>query len=159
MKSLALVALLAALLLPSAAFAAASRGDAPELDLPTAAGSSVSLAALKGKPVYLSFFATWCGPCNDEAPALEATAKRFQSSGLAVVGVDEEESAAKAAAFAGKYGLTYPIALDVDGDSGDDFHVYATPTNVFINRDGSISSVHVGEMTPAEITAAVKNVL
>lgn len=160
MKRLVSALVLSALLIPTTAFALPERGDvAPALQLPTATGSSVSLAGLQGKPVYLSFFATWCGPCNDEAPALEAVAKRYQTSGLTVVGVDEEESAARAQAFAAKYGLTYPIALDTSGSTGDRFGVDATPTNVFIGRHGEVSAVVVGEMTPAQIDAAVKKLL
>lgn len=75
------------------------------------------------------------------------------------MGVDEEESAASAQAFASKYGLTYPIALDSNGAAGDDMGIDATPTNIFIGCDGRVSSVQVGEMTSSEVTAAVKKLL
>ena len=160
MKPLALALVLAAMLVPTAAFAVPQRGEpAPVLNLPAATGSPVSTAALRGKPVYLSFFATWCGPCNDEAPALEAVAEKYRAAGLVVVGVDEQESRARAQAFANKYGLTYPIALDTSGSVGDELGIDATPTNIFIDRAGNVSSVHVGEMTPAAIEAAVKGLL
>ena len=148
---------LAALLIPTAAYALPAPGTALKATMPTDTGSSVSIAALKGKPVYLNFFATWCGPCNDEASTLEAVAKA--NKGLDVIGVDEEESASSAQSFAAKYGLTYPIALDNSGAVGDQIGLYATPTNVFIDSSGHVSSVVVGEMTPAEINAAIKPLL
>lgn len=160
MKGLVLAALISSSLVPTAAYALPQRGaPVAPIDLPTASGSTVSLAALRGKPVYLSFFATWCGPCNDEAPMLQAVAKKYQSAGLTVIGIDEEESSAKAQRFASEYGLTFPIALDRNGSVGDDLGVYATPTNVFIDRDGHVSSVVVGEMSGAEIDAALKKLL
>ncbi|MGA2393052.1 MAG: TlpA disulfide reductase family protein [Candidatus Lustribacter sp.] len=149
---------LSAILIPTAASALPAPGTSLKTPtMPTAAGSSVSVAALQGKPVYLNFFATWCGPCNEEAPALEAVAKA--NKGLDVIGVDEEESASSAQSFAAKYGLTYPIALDQSGAVGDQMGLYATPTNVFIDSTGHVSSVVVGEMTPAEINAAIKPLL
>jgi cytochrome c biogenesis protein CcmG/thiol:disulfide interchange protein DsbE len=159
MKRLATALLISALLVPAAASAAPLYGGAGAQTMATAAGSSISLDELHGKPVYLSFFATWCGPCNEEAPALEAVAKKYQRSGLTVVGIDEQESQARAQAFASKYGLTYPIALDSNGALGDELGVEATPTNIFIDRDGNVSSVHVGEMSPAAMDAAVKRIL
>lgn len=160
MKRLFAALLMAALIAPAAASALPERGDTlGSLALPTASGSSVSLAALQGKPVYLNFFATWCGPCNDEAPTLEAVSKAFQGSGLAVIGVDEEDSRASVQSFAKEYGLTYPIAMDSDGTVGDDIGLYATPTNVFIDKTGHVSSVDVGEMTPAQIEATLKKLV
>ena len=121
-------------------------------------GSKFSLSSLKGKPVYLNFFASWCAPCNEEAPSVVSLAKKYHAKGLVVVGVDEQESADKAKGFADKYKMTYPIVLD-DGPMGKDYGVLALPVHVFIDRNGKISTYRLGEMNPGEIEDAIKKIV
>jgi len=152
-KLVMMAAALAATLLPAAAFAApASGAPAPQIDAQALSGAPVDLADLRGKPVYLSFFTSWCVYCNAEAPALEALSKTAADEGIQVIGIDEQESPAAAEAFAQKYGITYPIALDLTGAVGDAYGIDAYPTNVFIDAEGRVSYVQVGEMTPAQIS-------
>ena len=150
---------IAAAALPLAATAAPHAGDAaPAFDLPRTSGGSLSLASLKGKPIYLNFFASWCAPCNEEAPSVVRLYKKYHARGLVTVGVDEQEDRAKALEFAKKYGLPFPVVID-DGKMGSSYGAIALPVHVFIDRQGKISTYRLGEMEPAEIEAAIKKAL
>jgi len=141
------------------AAAASHAGDpAPAIVLPTVRRVPFVLAALRGRPVYLNFFATWCGPCNEEAPSVARLGREAAARGVMVVGVDELEDRARGLAFARRYGLPFPIALDDDGDAAHAFDGVGLPLNVFIGRDGRISTYRLGAMSPAEISAALRKI-
>lgn len=132
---------------------------APNWNEPTASGSALSLRSLRGKVVYLNFFATWCPPCNDEAPALNALQKRYAARGLQIVGVDELESAAKARSFVAKYGLVYPAVVD-NGTLQAQYGIYdGLPVHVFIGRHGVVRRIVTGEMTGKEMADEVRLLL
>lgn len=138
-------------------FAAVGR-IAPDWSEPTSTGARLSMGALRGKPVYLNFFATWCPPCNEEAPDVNALQKQYGALGLQTVGVDELENAKKAAQFVHKFGLVYPAIVD-DGALQSQFNVNGLPVHVFIDRKGVIRKIVTGEMTKSEISAAIKTIL
>ena len=142
------------------AVAAPHAGDAaPAFSLPRAKGAgNVSLDAYRGKALYLNFFASWCAPCNAEAPGIAKDYAKYRSRGLEVVGVDELEDRATALGFAKKY--RWPFAIGVDGGGvGRTYGVIALPVHVFIDRRGKISTYRLGEMEPGEIEDAIKKVL
>ncbi len=149
----------AALLAPAQVFAAPHPGDdvAP-FSLPAVTRGTVSLAAYKNKPVYLNFFASWCGPCNEEAAAVARFDRKYRRRGLAIVGIDEQEDNAKALAFARKYRWQFPVALD-DGEMGKRYGVYGLPVHVFIDKRGKLSTYRLGEMEPSEIEEAIRKIL
>jgi cytochrome c biogenesis protein CcmG/thiol:disulfide interchange protein DsbE len=137
---------------------AAVGAPAPAFDDATAGGGMLSSSALRGKAVYLNFFASWCPPCNAEAPALERLQRRYASRGLQIVGVDVLEDAAIARSFARKYGLTYPIVVD----GGALVHAYAVnglPVHAFIDRDGVLRAVVVGELDERQMIAHVRTLV
>lgn len=131
---------------------------APNWTEKTSTGSELTLSSLRGKAVYLNFFATWCPPCNQEAPSINALQKKYASRGLQVVGVDELENAKKAAQFVHKYGLVYPAVVD-DGTLQGQYNVNGLPVHVFIKRSGVIEKIVVGEMTKPAIAAAIQTIL
>lgn len=131
---------------------------APDWTLASVDGKTVELAALRGQAVYLNFFATWCDPCKAEAPSIDALARRYAPAGLRVVGIDEQESTAKARSFVEKLGLTYAVAAD-EGRVGDRYHVNGLPLHVFIKRDGTIATIRAGEMTEAAIEKQIRALL
>ena len=162
MKSLALILALAAAAAPAAAsasYATASGAVAPAITLPTASGGEFSLAAVRGRPVYLNFFATWCGPCNAEASGLEALALKYRDTDLAFAGIDVQENATRAEAFAQRHGLTYPIALDASGNVSSAYSLYATPTHVFIDREGRVVHVVVGYLDESRLDAYLQELV
>jgi len=159
-RSFAAALLALAAFAPSPVFAAVRAGDPePALTFPTATGKTLALASYKGKPVYLNFFATWCPPCNSEAPSVGKLASAYAKRGLAVIGVDELESGPKAQSFITQYHLSYPAVLDSDGSALRAFGGFGLPVHVFISRNGTVKLVHIGEMSRAEIEAAVKSIL
>ena len=131
---------------------------APAFDMPTATGQKLDIASLKGKAVYLNFFATWCPPCNEEAPDVVALQKQFGPNGLQVVGVDVLENAAKAKSFVDMHHITYPAVVD-DGTLRDAYRINGMPVHVFIDRQGVVRKIVVGEITKAEMTANVQAIL
>ncbi len=121
--------------------AALARGETPPVPavtLPAFDGPPVSLAALRGHPVVLNFWASWCIPCRDEAPFLEGMWREFHSRGLIVLGVDTQDLEAPARAFIKQYGITYPNVRDPDGSVGRLFGTTGVPETFFINADGRI---------------------
>src|SRR5580704_2422490 len=91
---------------------AALGAKAPSFSEPTVSGSNLTMASLVGKPVWLNFFATWCGPCNEEAPVIASVSTEFAPRGLQIVGIDVLENAAKAKEFVDKHQLNYPALID-----------------------------------------------
>ncbi|MGP6158874.1 MAG: TlpA family protein disulfide reductase [Vulcanimicrobiaceae bacterium] len=145
---------------PAMAFSVPHAGDAaPAFNLPRLRGGAVSLASLHGKPVYINFFASWCAPCNAEAPSIAQLDRKYRSKGLVTLGVDEEESAARADGFAKKYALPYSVALDDDGTMGQNYGAVGLPVHVFVDRSGKVSTYRLGEMSPAEIEDAIKKIV
>lgn len=131
---------------------------APQWTEPTVSGAKLSLDSLRGKPIYLNFFATWCPPCNEEAPDINALQKQYAARGLQTVGVDELEDVKKAAQFVHKYGLVYPAVVD-DGTLQDQYRVNGLPVHVFIDRSGVIRKIVTGEMSKRQIAAAIEAIL
>jgi peroxiredoxin len=141
------------------ALAAPHAGDvAPAFTLPRTTGGNLTLSSLHGKAIYLNFFASWCSPCNAEAPSVADLAKKYAPRGLKVVGVNEQEDKSKAAAFAQKYKWPFAVAVD-DGEMGKAYGVIALPVHIFIDKHGKISTYRLGEMEPDEIADAIKKII
>lgn len=141
------------------ALAAPHSGDAAAaFSLPKAGGGTLSLAQYKGKPLYLNFFASWCGPCNSEAKSVSDLYRKYHARGLATIGVNEQEDKNKALGFAQKYKWPFAVALD-DGDMGKQYGAIGLPVHIFIDRRGTISTYRLGEMLPNEIEDAIKKIL
>jgi peroxiredoxin len=147
--------------LPLAASAVPRAGDdAPAFSLPRADnGKTQTLKGFKGKPVYVSFFASWCAPCNEEAPSIVTLSKRYKKRGLITVGVNELDPKPKAKEFVAKYKIPYEVLLDADGVMGKDYGAIALPVHVFIAKDGKVSTYRLGEMSPNEIEDAIKKII
>ncbi|NTV99933.1 MAG: redoxin domain-containing protein [Oscillochloris sp.] len=134
--------------------------EAPAFSLQTMNGDTISLTAYRGKVVLVNFWGTWCEPCKREMPALQAANELYGNKGLAIIGVnltDDEQlrgnSEDDIRAFATQYQLTYPIGLDRDGSVTNEFRVFPLPTSFFIDAQGRIRYVHVGELTLDDVTA------
>jgi peroxiredoxin len=148
-------------LLPAAALAAPQAGKpAPAFSLPSPGGKPVSLDSLKGKPLYVNFFASWCGPCNAEAPSIGKLRAQYAKRGLQVLGIDELDAPGQGVAFQKKYGNPYGlVAIDDNGAIGKMYGAVAMPVHVFIDRRGIVKTYRLGEMNPGEIESAIKDAL
>ena len=131
------------------AVAAGKAPAAPDFELPLLDGSgTLSLSSLRGKAVVLNFWASWCIPCKEEAPRLQAAWERWRDRGVVLVGIDAQDFRADAKRFAERYGITYPIVHDGEGSSLGRFGVTGFPETWFIDRDGRI----VGERVQGPVT-------
>ncbi len=119
---------------------------APPLNLTDLDGKAWSLAALKGQPVLLNFWATWCGPCRAEMPSLELLATRHARAGLVVLSVNYKEPVATIRRFLETLPLSLPILLDTDGAAASAWTPRVFPTTVLIDRHGVPRSSVVGEL-------------
>jgi thiol-disulfide isomerase/thioredoxin len=117
-------------------------------------GNPVRLEDLRGKLVWLNFWATWCPPCQAETPVLRALDERYREQGLAIVGIAVQETTVdNVREYADRYGLRYPIAFDASADIFDLYRVYALPTQFLIGPDGVVRKVVNGPMTEANARA------
>ncbi|MEA2534493.1 MAG: cytochrome c biosis protein CcmG, thiol:disulfide interchange protein DsbE [Actinomycetota bacterium] len=118
---------------------------APDFSLPTVGGGTLSSSGLKGAPVVINFWASWCDPCNQEAPDLQATWKQYEAKGVRVVGVDYEDRPVDAQAFVGKYGITYPSVVDTGGELATKFGVRGVPETFFVDAQFRFFSIGQGQ--------------
>ena len=98
----------------------------------------LSLASLRGHPVVLNFWASWCAPCKREAPSLEQTYRQYRKQGLVVLGVDYTDATSDARAFVAKRGLTFPIVRDGNGVIGTRYGLSGVPETFVIDRRGRL---------------------
>lgn len=123
---------------------------APDFELPDRFGTPIRLSALTGSIVVVNFWASWCQPCREEMPILQAISEKYADQGLVVLGVNTTytDSLDEALAFVDELKLTFPILFDETGEVGEEMYkVYGLPTSYWIDREGVIRSVQLGAMT------------
>ncbi len=98
----------------------------------------LGIADLRGKPVVVNFWASWCVPCRDEAPVLQKTYERYRDRGLVVLGVDVNDFRQDARRFMRRYGLTYPVVYDGKGSTVGKWGVRGFPETFFVDRTGKL---------------------
>lgn len=119
-------------------------GDAaPALDLPGTPGRVV-LSSLKGKVVYLDFWASWCGPCRKSFPWMNELQRKYADQGLVVVGVNLDAKQEDAQAFLQRTPAEFRIAFDPQGETPRRFGVKGMPTSFLIHRNGQVVQKHTG---------------
>ena len=138
-------------------------GTAPALESRTMEGAPISLASLRGSPVLLNVWATWCHPCQDEIPVLEALYKRHSAVGLKVIGVSIDDAGRRkdVQAFARRFGITYHVWLDPDQRVMPAFSVIGVPTTFLIDASGRLVWRKTGEVKAGDpvLAAALDSVL
>ena len=130
---------------------------APDFALTTLDGEEFRLSAQRGTPVVLNFWATWCPPCRAELPELRAASERYAGR-VAIVGVNQAETATSIAQSASDLGLTFPIPLDHSGAVSRAYGVRSLPTTFFIDRDGVIRQIQNGPLTEATLAQLLQTI-
>lgn len=132
---------------------------APEFSLADLDGKRLTLTSLRGKVVIIDFWATWCGPCRDEAPGLVSLQRRWGGRGVQLVGISMDDSAAPVRTFVREHGVNYPIAVG-DAELGRRYGtVLGLPVKIIVDRDGRIASRHNGDVTAATLEREIKHLL
>jgi thiol-disulfide isomerase/thioredoxin len=122
----------------------------------TLADGTHKLSDLRGKLVIVNFWASWCLPCVEEMPTLDAA--RRTNPDLVILAVNRNESTEAISAFAPKVGVSFPLITDRDGAIGERYGVVNLPTTFFINRDGTIAVRHVGALTAERLAERLAEV-
>jgi cytochrome c biogenesis protein CcmG, thiol:disulfide interchange protein DsbE len=126
----------------------AADGEVRTLSGETLGGERFDLGASSGSATVLNFFASWCPPCNQEAPELVAFAQAH--SDVAVVGIATNDRRDDAVDFVEKYGIQFPVVFDGDGSLGGKWDVEYLPTTLFLDADGREVERIVGGATRAQ---------
>jgi len=122
---------------------------------PGSLGATVSLADLKGRPVLLDFWASWCGPCALEAPVVDRISRRFEKKGLVVLGVNVSDPPDIVRAYATQKGLSYPMVLDPGSSVSGRYGVKQLPSLVVIDRQGNVLAFLTGMVDEAALNDIV----
>jgi thiol-disulfide isomerase/thioredoxin len=121
-------------------------------------GTTASLSDYRGKPIILNFWATWCGPCRVEIPALEAASQKHRGEAV-FIGVDIQEDALQVADFAGQLGMTYPVLLDTTAETAQLYRVRAFPTTIFIDGRGVVMDIYIGPLNEPLLATRIQQLL
>lgn len=133
--------------------------QASQFNIKLFSDENFSLADQRGKAVVLNFWASWCPPCREEAPALERAWKTYQDRGVVFVGVDVWDNEPDARSFLKEFGITYPNGQDVSGEIAIEYGLTGIPETWFINKDGRMVRRWIGPMTDRQISAFVEEAL
>ena len=132
---------------------------APDFTLSIFDGGKVSLRELRGEVVVVNFWASWCAPCREEAPALEKLWREYQALGVSFVGVNVKDVGNNALAFVEQYGLTYPNGPDPHGSITGSYRVRKVPETFLISREGVIERRFVGAIVEQQLQASIDELL
>lgn len=135
-----------------------NEGPAPDFSLRLFDGGQLSLANLHDRVVVVNFWASWCEPCQEEAPILEKVWQEYQSQGVTFIGIAYKDTESKARAFLVEFGITYPNALDPGNRVARAYRVQGVPETFFI-QDGEIASLYIGPLTEDQLVTRIEGLL
>ncbi len=130
---------------------------APEFDLPLLGGGAQKLSALRGKPVLINFWATWCPPCKEETPLLQRYSQKYAGK-LVLLGIDSGEEAGPVQSFVTGMGITYPILLDQYDRAVDVYYARNLPSTFFVDDQGVLRGQHLGLLTEDLLVRYLKTI-
>ncbi len=138
---------------------AGERPAAPSRTLPALDGGTGALADWRGKPVVLNFWASWCAPCADEAPALARAHAQLRKAGGTVLGVTVSDASRDSRAFERKHGVDFPSLRDVEDELGEDYGRTGVPETFVIDREGRVVAMSRGQVDDDFFREALPKVL
>lgn len=128
---------------------------APPFTAPTLSGQSLNLLELRGTPVIINFWATWCEPCGVEMPALQTIYDQYRERGFRLVAINLGETPAAVRHWAQKLGLTFDLVLDKRGDIAAQYHLRGQPSTYILSPAGTITHIFYGPVTVATLQTAL----
>jgi peroxiredoxin len=136
----------AAIVLASSAFAASgdASGPAPSFTLANLTGQPGGLGQYKGQVVMVNFWATWCGPCQQEMPLLDQMYKKYKPAGFTLIGVNVDKESPAVKELLARKPVSFPVLLDPANQVSKAYHVDEMPSSVIIDRKGQIRYIHRG---------------
>lgn len=132
---------------------------APDIDLLTLEGEQVTLSGLRGRPVLINFWATWCIPCRDEFPLLVGAYQEHAAEGLEILGIVHDDTAAAARDFAAELGATWPMLDDADDVAWADYVGVGMPTSLFVDPQGIVRAFSLGGFNESGLAALLRTIL
>jgi peroxiredoxin len=142
----------------AAPIAPAKRAPAPTLQAATLAGGKVDVARMRGRPVVINFFASWCTPCKAEGTAFADAADAYRGR-VQFVGVAIDDSRSGALSYTHRYGWTWPIVFDPHDHLVEPFGLLVKPTTFVLDADGRVAWKLQRELTQDELSTALDDVL
>lgn len=152
----AIVFLLAFVIAISGSLSFSSDKAAPDFALTDLSGNPISLSSLKGKVIFVNFWATWCPPCRQEIPDFVEFYKENKDNGAAILGVSVDKSANKVRDFVEKYKINYPVAMATSEIVSDYKPGKYIPTTIIIDSSGMIQDKKVGALDKASLESYLK---
>jgi cytochrome c biogenesis protein CcmG, thiol:disulfide interchange protein DsbE len=125
----------------------------------TLGGKDFSLDGLKGRPIVINFWASWCGPCRLEASSIEKNYLAFRDKGVEFIGVAVQDSPSDARAFVKEFKWTFSVGLDESGDIADEYKIYGVPKTLVAGKDGKLIFTHTGAVSSEELAGAIQKAL
>jgi peroxiredoxin len=134
---------------------------APDFALQTLTGETIRLSELIGRPVVISYWATWCNPCKKELPVLDQLSSEYQSQGLTVVTVNaiEQDSRDEVQAMVTETSMNLPVLLDQGNQFASTYGALFFPTTIFVDASGVIRFIRLGDSSEADLRSKVENLL
>lgn len=130
-------------LLPGAS-ADAIQGAAPDFTLKSQTGGNLKLSELRGQVVLINFWASWCGPCRQEMPALDELYQHYRSLDFTVIGINVEENSDNAKSLLKDIHVTFPVLFDNNNAVSKLYSIKGMPSTILVDRDGNMRYLHMG---------------
>ena len=132
---------------------------APDFEILHPDGRRTRLSDLRGRPVIINFWASWCGPCRVEMPELVRVYEAHREAGLTILAVNLEEPEDRIQAFAQEFRIPFPVLRDPEGRLADRYQIHSLPSSIFIGRDGVIAARWIGLLTPSLLEKHLRRIL
>ena len=172
LSGLAILVGVALILLPNASSPGATKtakagqlpkvGEIPlDFELKTLTGETIKLSSLRGSPVLINFWATWCGPCKEEMPLLVEQYNWNKGRGLRVLAIDSVafDNLDDIRKYVDQFKMTFDVLLDEDDQVSLDWAIMGLPSSIFIKPDGTVAAIKVGQMSSAQLNEYLRLIL